>query len=207
MEVQSDKATTDITSRFEGTIKKLHFEVGDMAPTGSALVDIDVADDAADDDAAEPAEEAPSAQSAASSSDAAASSPSINHRDATSGKVFATPSVRRIARENNLDLTAVPGTGKDNRILKEDVLNFLKNGGASSTTPQTTSAPSPAASAPVSTPPAAPVGEDRVVPVRGIQRAMVKSMNAAWQIPHFGYCDEIRMDALMDFRARVRHMP
>jgi 2-oxoisovalerate dehydrogenase E2 component (dihydrolipoyl transacylase) len=33
---------------------------------------------------------------------------------------------------------------------------------------------------------------------------MVKSMNAAWSVPHFGYCDEIQMDALMDLRTRLK---
>jgi 2-oxoisovalerate dehydrogenase E2 component (dihydrolipoyl transacylase) len=41
VEVQSDKATVDITSRFDGVVRKLHYAVGDMAKTGTALVDLE----------------------------------------------------------------------------------------------------------------------------------------------------------------------
>ncbi len=42
------------------------------------------------------------------------------------GKLFASPSARRIAKENNLDLIEVYGTGPNKRIIKKDVLDFLK---------------------------------------------------------------------------------
>eukprot|EP01052_Picozoa_sp_SAG31_P052343 SAG31_NODE_12876_length_909_cov_2.891358_1_plen_128_part_01 len=50
VEVQSDKATVDISSPHDGKIVALHFEPGDMAPTGSILYDIDVEDEDEDED-------------------------------------------------------------------------------------------------------------------------------------------------------------
>ena len=41
-EVQSDKASVTITSRFDGVIRKLHYEVDDIAKVGTPLVDIEV---------------------------------------------------------------------------------------------------------------------------------------------------------------------
>ena len=41
-------------------------------------------------------------------------------------KVLTTPAVRRIARENNIDLRTVSGTGKDGRVLREDVMRIVE---------------------------------------------------------------------------------
>jgi len=69
------QAATDITSRYDGKIVKIHYEVGDMAKTGTPLVDIEVeGDDAADDAAAAgsaAAEEAPSGAAPAAQETAA----------------------------------------------------------------------------------------------------------------------------------------
>ena len=45
---------------------------------------------------------------------------------------------------------------------------------------------------------------DKRVPVRGLARAMAKSMTTAWAAPHFGYCDEVVMDGLMSVRAVLK---
>lgn len=47
-EVQSDKASVTITSRFDGIVKKLHYEIDEIAQTGDALVDIEVEDSSQD---------------------------------------------------------------------------------------------------------------------------------------------------------------
>ena len=55
------------------------------------------------------------------------------------------PLVRKIARENNLDLRQVPGTGSAGRITKEDILGYLAKGGAPAPAPKAPAAPTPAA--------------------------------------------------------------
>ena len=107
----------EITSRWDGTVAKLHYVTGDMAATGSALLDIDVPD-------AEGSESGPVA--AAHVPDVHALDvhapctlgpvpkfpPSRGGRDAGISKFLTTPSVRCIAREQQLDLAEVVPTGK-----------------------------------------------------------------------------------------------
>lgn len=106
---------------------------------------------------------------------------------------MATPAVRRLARENNVDLAHVPGSGKLGRILKEDMLSYL--------------AAPPAASATSALPVQPPPGADEwSEPLKGVAKAMVKSMTAAAAVPHLGYCDEIEMDKLMEVRTRLQKL-
>ncbi|KAF6772726.1 hypothetical protein AHF37_07874 [Paragonimus kellicotti] len=155
-EVQSDKATVTITSRYDGTVRALHFELQDTCAVGQALVDIELAGDASDKPASSVT---PSTETL---SEPAAGSPQPPDKDTEDfGKVLATPSVRRLAMENKIKLSDVVGTGKGGRILKEDVLNFMSG----------TSAPSPAERreppvqpvTPVVRPRAVSAGEDKVV--------------------------------------------
>ncbi len=182
----------EITSRYNGVIKAIHFNAGDMAPTGSALLDIEVEGDVEDvvtteaapkAEAAEAVEEAPASASIASSD----ASPA---RVEPNGQVFATPAVRRIARENNVDLATVPGSGKDGRVTKDDILAFVSGElapRAGSSAPAAAAAAAPAAGGAAPAPAAAPmerlplptfgIPEDDVRPLKGLQRTMAKVMN------------------------------
>jgi len=141
-----------------------------------------------------------------------------------SASTIATPAVRRIARENNIDLSDVQGSGKDGRVTKTDILSFISSGGTSGARIDTapaqplSSVPPPSVQqAPSSpAPPAAPVhvhippaaqstsAQDVCVPVRGIKKIMVQTMTAATSVPHFGYCDEIEVDELMEVREELK---
>jgi 2-oxoisovalerate dehydrogenase E2 component (dihydrolipoyl transacylase) len=223
LEVQSDKATVDITSRYDGVVAKLHHKVGEMAPTGKPLLDIELFPESPGETRAA----APSATASPPSSPAPESS-AANDDDPHSLRALATPAVRRIAREHGLtSLTQVTGTGKDGRVTKEDVQRFVAAGGAAAAASNSsaqfssgaaagTAASSPPVAAPVSSgstpapPPPRPAAAaapspraDVVVPVRGLQRAMVKSMTSAWAAPHFGFADEVVMDELMRVRAAL----
>jgi pyruvate dehydrogenase E2 component (dihydrolipoamide acetyltransferase) len=92
----------------------------------------------------------------------AALAPAAPAPDAAAGVKEAprsSPLVRRIAKENNLDLTQVPGSGAGGRITKEDVLGFIEKHGAAAPAPAApAAAPAPASAKPAApTAPAAPV--------------------------------------------------
>lgn len=79
------------------------------------------------------------------------SAPAETPASSSSGEVIAAPAARKLAAENNIDLSAVSGTGKDGRITKEDVSAFMK-GGAQAAPAKATSAPAAKASSPAPAP-------------------------------------------------------
>uniref|UniRef100_A0A673AYZ1 Dihydrolipoamide acetyltransferase component of pyruvate dehydrogenase complex n=1 Tax=Sphaeramia orbicularis TaxID=375764 RepID=A0A673AYZ1_9TELE len=210
-EVQSDKASVTITSRYDGVIRKLYYDVDATALVGKPLVDIET--------------EAKLIQEEDVVETPAMAREEHTHQEIKGHKTQATPAVRRLAMENNIKLSEVVGSGKDGRILKEDILNFLsKQTGAilppapfqdirtPPTAPPPSAAPRPTSAAMVSRPgPAGPTGprpvftgKDRMEPLKGFHRAMVKTMTAALQIPHFGYCDEVDLSQLVQLRSDLK---
>jgi 2-oxoisovalerate dehydrogenase E2 component (dihydrolipoyl transacylase) len=203
-EVQSDKATLEISSRYTGKVIKLHYDKGDMAKVREPLMDIDV-EGGEDNKSDEPSPAASSASepSATPSQTASSTSPSASTAPVDGGKILTTPAVRRLLKENNLSASDVVAfaTGKDGRLLKEDVLAAIRgNHPAATPTPAAAPASSPSATAPTTSKATA---ADWEVPMRGYQRIMFKSMTASLSIPHFGFSDEYGMDALIELRATL----
>lgn len=215
-EVQSDKASVEITSRFDGVIKKLYYEPGQMAHVGKPLVDIDVNDDSAAAAAAQEQEvpvegasklvesvaeekKSESVTEQAQFKPKSVEESTAAHQNGTSLATLATPAVRRICRELNIDIASVKGTGKDGRVLKEDVLTFSKAAEApvsSEPAPSAQPTPSSAAAAP-------PSAEEKVMPLTAIQKQMFKTMTNSLSIPHFLYTDEVNMDRLVQLRKAI----
>ncbi|MGM0639557.1 MAG: 2-oxo acid dehydrogenase subunit E2 [Pseudomonadota bacterium] len=113
------------------------------------------------------------------------------------GRIPAAPAVRRLLREHDLALDEVPGSGRQGRVLKEDVLGYLDAGDAaqeSNDDRRAIDAPAEPAS-----------GEVRVEPLRGVRAVMAKRMVAAAStIPHFQYGEEIDVTALLALRERLK---
>jgi len=187
-EVQSDKASVEISSRFDGVIVQLYGGVGDMAKVGGTLVDIDTGGDSAVETATTP-------PAVNISNPPLAMPPTTKITQSTtplSALVFATPAVRRISRENNVNLSSVPGTGRDGRILKEDVLDYIQ-----SLKPALLETPSnQPASRKLD-------GISTRTPLSKIQKSMYKQMTRSLAIPHFGYADTIYIDKCSSLRKEI----
>lgn len=136
-EVQSDKASVEITSRFSGTVTKLHYNVNDVAKVGEPLVDIEVAGEEVGEASPSEAvkEDHQQQQPTPSPTVAVAAETSTSPSSASTLpadhylRTLATPAVRRVAKEHNVDIRNITGTGKDGRVLKEDVVAFVNGGG------------------------------------------------------------------------------
>ncbi len=209
-EVQSDKATVEITSRYDGKVAKVHFEEGAIVPVGAALVDMLTSADVSAPkaklgDDSTPKLSVPEAPKAVAPEAAPSPAPvSSGFADLSDNdKVKATPAVRKIAKENNIDLRTVSASGPQGRVLKEDILAYLQ-GGARAVAPAAGSGGAtfqpPAATF---TPPVV-MAEDERIPIRGVARLMVKSMQAAQTVQHLTLMEEVTMDEMVALRSTLK---
>ncbi len=129
--LETDKASMDVPSPQAGTIKSVHINVGDKVSQGSLVVHLEVAGSAPV-EATPVSASAPAAAAPAPVAPAPApKAPPVPHHPSAAtikptGKVHASPSVRRLAREFGVDLTQVNGSGNKGRIIKEDVQSYVK---------------------------------------------------------------------------------
>ncbi|KAH7388788.1 2-oxoacid dehydrogenases acyltransferase-domain-containing protein [Pyrenochaeta sp. MPI-SDFR-AT-0127] len=223
-EVQSDKASVEITSRFDGVIKKLYYEPDDMAKVGKPLVDIDIQSEisAADEvllngdsgtqtqkeqpkqpqaqeqglevgrnDTKVATEDGTVPEQSTSSPTEAVQEESRPQRQPGKHASLATPAVRHIVKENKLNIEDIDGTGKEGRVLKEDVQKHLQALKQSAGTPSTP---------PVSALSSTQQVEDRIQPLTPVQSGMFKQMTKSLSIPHFLYTDAVNFSSLTSLR-------
>nr|XP_010938375.1 lipoamide acyltransferase component of branched-chain alpha-keto acid dehydrogenase complex, mitochondrial isoform X1 [Elaeis guineensis] len=205
-EVQSDKATIEITSRYKGKILQILFAPGDVVKVGETLLKIS-AEDAQSPLTSECHEDATSLNSELCESDSQRSS---NKEEAFKG-VLSTPSVRHLAKQYGLNINDIQGTGIDGRVLKEDVLSYAASKGIQEERPSLSQVNIvehgllKEAKAFHMDMLDEKCYEDTTIPLRGFQRSMVKSMTMAAKVPHFHYLEEINCDALIELKAAFQN--
>ncbi|MFO1396184.1 MAG: dihydrolipoamide acetyltransferase family protein [Burkholderiales bacterium] len=196
-DVMTDKATVEVPSPVAGVIAAITGGPGDKLAVGSELVRIEVTQElplpargerAGVRGGSSPQSPQPSPQP----------SPALREREAyvvgsgdaprpaasAGTKPLASPSVRRHARELDVDLARVRGTGPDGRVLHDDVVRFAAR---------------------ASTPAQRYVERDgeTQVPVIGMRRQIAQHMQAALRIPHFTYVEEIDVTELEALRLKL----
>ncbi|NUU62800.1 dihydrolipoamide acetyltransferase family protein [Paenibacillus agri] len=218
MEVQNDKAVVEVPCPVNGTVLEVLAKDGDVFHVGQTVAVIDAEGDIPDDGNAEAhSQEADAAKgSADTTSSPAASSPA----DAKEGgaapaavpapdrDVLATPSVRKFAREQGVDISKVNGTGKGGKITREDVEAF-QNGGSVAAPAAAASAEAPKTEEKAAPAAAASAGnvslEEERVPFKGIRKAISNAMvKSAYTAPHVTIMDEVDVTELVAFRARMK---
>jgi pyruvate dehydrogenase E2 component (dihydrolipoamide acetyltransferase) len=210
--LETDKATMDVPAPEAGKIVSLAVKVGDKVSEGSLVLTLEVAG------AAEPASEpsAPAAStpapavSTAPAAPVAAKAPPVPHHPSAgappkTGKVHASPSVRRLAREFGVDLTQVTGSGRKNRIVKEDVQSYVKYElSRPKMTPGSNVASGSGGGLQVLAPPKvdfSKFGEVEEVPLTRIQKLSGPNLHRNWvTIPHVTQFDEADITELEAFR-------
>ena len=183
-DVQTDKALVQIPAKHAGRISKLYVHQGELAKVHAPLFQMEIAADAS----LEPGQ-AVSPPASSSPGPSSSKQSELAPTEPGTTKVLATPAVRRIAREQAVDMHQVEGTGPKGRILKQDMIAFVDGAPA----PVAATAPVPVATATVN-------AVERI-PMKGIRALMAKKMqHSVRTIPHFTYAEEIDVSALNQLR-------
>ncbi|HGH6008946.1 TPA: pyruvate dehydrogenase complex dihydrolipoyllysine-residue acetyltransferase [Vibrio cholerae] len=124
--VEGDKASMEVPAPFAGTLKEIKVAAGDKVKTGSLIMVFEVAGAAPVAAPVQAAATAPAAAPAQAATPAAAAPATSGEFQENHEYSHASPVVRRLAREFGVNLAKVKGSGRKNRILKEDVQNYVK---------------------------------------------------------------------------------
>ncbi|HEY8318613.1 MAG TPA: dihydrolipoamide acetyltransferase family protein [Amnibacterium sp.] len=222
-EVETEKAVVEYSAEVEGTVLELLVGEGQSVRVGDPIAVVgdpsearspDEAPAAPADEAQQPPQEQAPEQAVAPEPETApeqvpspvADTPAeLPADDATrqpGGRLFASPIVRRLAKEHGLDLARLTGTGPSGRIVRRDVERALAAAPPAPAVP-----PAPAAAAPT---PAvqAPTGTDfEDLPLSGMRRAIARRLTESkTTVPHFYVVGDCRMDALLEVRRRLNEV-
>lgn len=206
-EVQNDKAVVEIPSPVDGTVKQIVVEEGAVATVGNPFIILDAEGYESEED-----EEAPQTAEAEEEKEVAQQDEKEQETavkdDTAAKKVIAMPSVRKYAREKDVNIAEVTGSGKNGRILKEDIDKFLSGdneavsaaaGEEAKTDVQETAADPVAVSGE-----AYPETREKMsVMRRKIADAMVNSKNKA---PHVTLMDEVDVTELVQHRKKYKEV-
>lgn len=200
VELESDKATMEVPSSAAGKVVEIKVSEGDTVSEGSLILIVE-GEDAGEVPAEKPAETPTAAPAPAAPAASPAAAPAVT--DAGFGKAHASPSVRAFARQLDIDLAKVNGSGRKGRILREDVTAFLKS--------STAAAPAAggAAQGGMGIPPIPVVDFSKFGPVEDVEMPRIKkisgpALHRSWlNVPHVTHNDEADITDLDKYRKEM----
>ena len=203
VDIETDQVVLDVPAPDNGVLVELVKQAGHTVPAQVRGAGIET-------EAAAAQSEAPKAASAAAEPAPAAAAPAV-------GNTALSPAVRNLVQENNLDPAQIPGSGKDGRILKEDVLAFLQNRDSArapaasvsaaqpAEVPATAAAPAPEPKTTVVELPGAGERLERRVPMTRLRQRIAQRLkeahNTAAILTTF---NEVNMQPVMDLRTKYK---
>jgi len=190
--LESEKATMEIPTEFAGTVKEIFVSNGDKVTTGQKLISIEVGSKAKVEEKPKTVDEPKEIKNEKVPKPQKQLEIVKQEDPKFSAKIpFASPSVRRFARELGADLGLAKGTGAKGRILKEDVKIFVKSqltGGATVSDPQQPEIDF------------SQWGDTETLPLNKIRRITGERMTTAWQtvpqVTNFEKVDITELDGL-----------
>lgn len=228
LEVATDKVDTEVPATHGGVLKEILVQEGDVVAVGAPIAKIET--EASVEDTSAPAPAAPAEETKSGSNGQATSNgqaaPSKEPVAASNGHAvleapqsgrFYSPLVMNMAREESVamdELERIPGTGREGRVTKKDMLAYLKNrpvgGVQTQTTPAPSQAPSPATSAPAAdrksqAMPVSISGQDEIIEMDRMRKMIADRMVDSKRIsPHVTSFVEADVTEVVYWRNRVK---
>ena len=213
VEIATDKVDSEIPSPVEGKITKVHFAEGDVVAVGAIIALIDM-DGEADSDSTEKQDLQEPQQAAVVEQvvviDAANDIPEAKAVDFSSSDRFYSPLVKSIASKENVsvdELNSISGSGKDSRVTKKDILQYIddKKAGKVSTTPSS-SPPTPTGKIVEQATVTAGIG-DEIIEMDRMRKLIADHMVMSKQVsPHVTMFHDVDMSAVVKWRNKNKDL-
>jgi 2-oxoglutarate dehydrogenase E2 component (dihydrolipoamide succinyltransferase) len=189
VDIETDKVLLEVVAPADGVLKSIKKGEGEKILSNELLAVI---------------EEGAAASAPAPAAAAAAPAAAKKEEDKSNVEVLMSPAARKLIEENKLDPNSIPNTGKDGRITKEDVINFVSSAKAAP-------APAPAQAAPAQAKPAPVVvagerPEQRVPMTRLRAKVAERLLQATQTTAMLTTFNEVNMQAVMNMRNTYKEM-
>jgi len=206
-EIETDKAVVELLAEEAGTILQLIGNPGDEMEVGSTIAVIGAPGESVDDTAPEAAAEAPVVEQAAPAAPIAtpaapiaepalAAAPAAPVADGA--RKLVSPIARKLAKENNLDITAIQGTGPGGRVVKRDV---LANVGQVPAAPAAPAAPASSSKELASQEYSSTYS---TIPHTSMRKAIARRLTESKStVPHFYLNADCKVDELLNLRKKI----
>jgi pyruvate dehydrogenase E2 component (dihydrolipoamide acetyltransferase) len=213
-EVETDKATMELESFFDGTLVSIFVKEGSQVPLGAALCAVGKPGEKVEAPAAEApaapapppkadtpaqaeAEPAPAPAPAPEAKPAAAKAPApVASAAPDGGRIKISPLARKLAAEKGVNPAGIAGSGPGGRIVRADILSAPSGGGAKAA-PSGYSGGAPGSAK-------GPVQEDKVVQVSNMRATIARRLlESKTQIPHFYLDIEVDAGPLLEMRSQL----
>jgi len=208
-EIETDKATVEVESSASGVVLQHIVDQGTIVPVNAPIAIVGAAGEKVDAPAASKVE-----SDALSVSKGGKSEVKVDEKPAPppsgqpivasvqqalstleAGSVKASPLAKKIARDNNINLANLQGTGPNGRVVRKDVEAALSSGQSSAVSRPSTI---------ISTQPVIVSHDDQVIQITKLRQAIGRRLvESKTTIPHFYVTHEYKMDALMDMRKQI----
>ncbi len=212
-EIETDKATMEFESFYEGTLLKIGIQEGESAKVDSLLAIIgpkgtDVSNiDASSTGKKKQKEDKSDAKSEKSDSDAKSEKSKSQSETKDGGRIFASPLAKKMAEDRGIDLSEVQGSGENGRIVKKDIESFK---GAAKAEPAAAREEVKKEEARASVQPYTPAGEESFEEIKNSQmrKTIAKRLGESkFTAPHYYLTIEVDMANAMASRIQINEMP